>query len=278
MMNEGNYTSVDMTSDEFIAGDYYRINYDTMHTIYDIPQITSDWLDSMHDSSRIEYKKFGKDNTGKVFPMYSRIATKHIKEDNKFKPKFIDDQINGVAMMNSLYGGGAENFFRNYLYQTNGLFNSVNVMVVDKVDKINANEITFNFPAWNGLEAVSYTKPKGYDIMNLTGNNNGNYNWSDDMLPMFEYLHKAMRMLVKGKVSSGIDLHSVTIPEIPVEEWRTKVLTEGKNWSQYIYSSLNSVDGVPNFSSTQHMVFGDPMVDTLAKLQSLYSAIVNALY
>lgn len=276
--NEGNYTSVDMTSDEFIAGDYYRIDYNLQNTIYDIPQITSDWLDSMHDSSRIEYKKFGKDTNGKVFPMYSRIATKHIKEDNKFKPKFLDDQINGVAMMNALYGGGSQNFLRNYLSQTTGLFSGTNIQIVDKFDKINANEITFNFPAWNGLEAVSYTKPKGYDIMFNNGNNNGNYKWSDDMLPMFEYLHKAMRMLVKGQVSSGTDLHSVNIPEIPVEEWRAKVLSEGASWDKYIYSSLDNTDGVPNFATTQHMIFGDPMVHALAKFQSMYSANTNALY
>ena len=265
----GNHTSVDMSTDEFISGEYYTSN----QGLYDIPQELGEWITSQNDSSYIEYKKLAKDNTGKVFPMYSRIATSHMKEEGKFKPIFLD---NGINKLNLFQGLSSSNFLHYYLTNIKGLYYTTNSTANDMLDKITNNEITINLPAWNGLEAVSYTKPKGTSLAmdSSLGNLNGNWPWDDNMLPMFEYLHKAFRMLIKHESFAG----KKTLPFIPAEEWRAKVLSEGKTWQQYILYSLNSNDGMAGFNDTDGFVLGDATADQIIRKHGYYSESTSAFY
>lgn len=263
--SEGNYTSVDVFGDEFINRTHIGItpyaNSQLVSSVEGTPEEFLTWLGHHHANQSITLQKIAKNSDGKVFNQMVTHPNYWIKDGDSFTPSLSPTELtygqiikSTVQAVNNPLYYMAQGFTHNFFKQSP----QVNADVADKLDKV---EITINFPDFMGIPGVSYTKPVDSGLFTTGFANNGGVMWNDDMLGVFEYLHKLVRKFIgkKDPVTGN------TIKKDPTDVYahRSKVLTEGATWSEYIIKDI--LDETWSFSMTEELQWFDPKMYDLMR-------------
>lgn len=268
--SEGNYTSLDVFSDEFLNRTHIGIDlYNTSNAVVSVEQTPEEfltWLGHHHANQSITLQKIAKNSDGKVFNQMVTHPNYWIKDGDSFTPSlFPTELLNGMLIKGALtYSGGNNPLY----YMTQGyphnFFKQHPISNADSNEKRDKVEITVNFPDFMGIPGVSYTKPVDSGLFTTGFATNSGMMWDDTMLPVFEYYHKLVRKLIgkKDPVTGNI------IKKDPTDVYahRSKVLTEGKNWSDYIFKDI--LDGTWDFSMTEELSWFDPKMNDLMRNHS----------